>query len=205
MVRGWAPGTVGGVTLAAGEPPTEDPLEVLTQLRRRKALRFLFFTSLAALLAVVVVGWLVDGGATSDDTPLVTGVYDTPDGGQLDLTSFRGEPLVVNFFASWCAPCRAELPEFARVSRDLDGTVRFVALNTRESAADVPAALELLAETGVTFPVGLGENGSLLETVGATVMPTTVFVDRDGRAVVVHQGQLDAASLTEIIEDELLG
>jgi thiol-disulfide isomerase/thioredoxin len=193
------------VTLAAGEPPTEDPLEVLTQLRRRKALRFLFFTSLAALLAVVVVGWLVDGGATSDDTPLVTGVYDTPDGGQLDLTSFRGEPLVVNFFASWCAPCRAELPEFARVSRDLDGTVRFVALNTRESAADVPAALELLAETGVTFPVGLGENGSLLETVGATVMPTTVFVDRDGRAVVVHQGQLDAASLTEIIEDELLG
>jgi thiol-disulfide isomerase/thioredoxin len=193
------------VTLAAGEPPTEDPLEVLTQLRRRKALRFLFFTSLAALLAVVVVGWLVDGGATGDDTPLVTGVYDTPDGGQLDLTSFRGEPLVVNFFASWCAPCRAELPEFARVSRDLDGTVRFVALNTRESAADVPAALELLAETGVTFPVGLGENGSLLETVGATVMPTTVFVDRDGRAVVVHQGQLDAASLTEIIEDELLG
>jgi thiol-disulfide isomerase/thioredoxin len=193
------------VTLAAGEPPTEDPLEVLTQLRRRKALRFLFFTSLAALLAVVVVGWLVDGGATGDDTALVTGVYDTPDGGQLDLTSFRGEPLVVNFFASWCAPCRAELPEFARVSRDLDGTVRFVALNTRESAADVPAALELLAETGVTFPVGLGENGSLLETVGATVMPTTVFVDRDGRAVVVHQGQLDAASLTEIIEDELLG
>lgn len=205
MVRRWAPGTVGGVTLAAGEPPTEDPLEVLTQLRRRKALRFLFFTSLAALLAVVVVGWLVDGGATGDDTPLVTGVYDTPDGRQLDLASFRGEPLVVNFFASWCAPCRAELPEFARVSRDLDGTVQFVALNTRESAADVPAALELLAETGVTFPVGLGENGSLLETVGATVMPTTVFVARDGRAVVVHQGQLDAASLTEIIEDELLG
>lgn len=212
MVRGLGTTTVCGVTepevlpAAADPAPTPapvDPLEAVTSQRRHKALRFLFFLAMGTLLLVIGIGWVLDGATKSDEAPVVSGVYDTPDGGSIDLVEFRGQPLVINFFATWCGPCRAELPAFAEVSTEFDGQVQFLGLNVDES--DVPAALALLEETGVTYPIGLGEDGTLLEKLGGAVMPVTAFVDEEGRLVLAHNGALERAELTALIEDELVG
>lgn len=112
-----------------------------------------------------------------------------------------GQPMVVNFFASWCAPCLAELPEFEEVHQDMLDEVTFVGLNLQDSTDSGLAVIDL---TGITYEVARDLNGEVFSAFEALGMPTTVFVDGQGQVVEVFSGVLTRQALEERIEEFLL-
>lgn len=152
---------------------------------------------LAGVLFVVLGGgW---GSTKSSDAQFPSGELETIEGDRFDLSSLAGRPTVVNFFASWCPPCRAEMPDFQQVSQEVLGEVQFVAINTGET--DPAAARELVAQTGVTFTTLVGDDGTIFAAVGGLAMPTTAFVNDEGVIVEVHSGVLSAEALRDRIEE----
>ncbi len=174
--------------------------------KRRRAVYGLVGGFLAVLVLIVAVQWATDGEDRAEGEPLPDLTLTTLDGEAFVLADLVGTPTVVNFFASWCAPCLAEMPDFEEVHQASDDSVRFVGVNTRET--DVAAARRVVETTGVTYPILLGDDGgegSLYRHVTALgVMPTTAFVDADGTVVDVHAGVLTASDLQARIE-ELFG
>ena len=154
---------------------------------------------------------LTDGALSPEGstgrTPAVEGSirdlgFDSLSSGESDtFASHLDKPLVVNFFAAWCSPCRAELPEFESVYQELSGEVNFIGIS-RDDSPD--ASLELLAETGVTFPSGWDDDGSLFPELGLLGMPSTLMVDRDGVVAEQWSGVLTAQGLRDLITDNLL-
>lgn len=127
--------------------------------------------------------------------------FDSFDGETLEFSEFAEGPVVLNFFANWCATCVAELPDFETVSQNFAGEVQFLGLSFQDRPED---SLALIEETGVTFQTGLDTNGGIFQLFGGLGMPTTVFIDADGQVVNVHSGVLTEESLTEAIETDLL-
>jgi cytochrome c biogenesis protein CcmG/thiol:disulfide interchange protein DsbE len=111
-----------------------------------------------------------------------------------------GRPIVVNFFASWCAPCVAEMPDLQAVSEEVAGEVAFLGLAVRDREDDT---LDLVEETGVTYDIGRDPERDIVLAFEGLAMPTTAFVDADGIITSVHSGELDAAELRTRIDDEL--
>lgn len=103
-----------------------------------------------------------------------------------------GRPAVVNFFASWCAPCREELPLLERAHRRVGGTVAFLGVDVADSRS---AATDLLRRTGARFPAGYDPGRRVADRYGVRGLPTTVFVDAAGRLAGVVKGRLTAAEL----------
>jgi thiol-disulfide isomerase/thioredoxin len=118
--------------------------------------------------------------------------------------------VVVNFFASWCEPCKAELPEFVDASRQLDGKVEFVAVNSKEITASAGIALARskgLTEAGITLARDVGgQGGSGLHDSYEVrnAMPVTAFYDATGKLKYVAPGQLNREKLATRLQ-ELFG
>jgi cytochrome c biogenesis protein CcmG/thiol:disulfide interchange protein DsbE len=104
-----------------------------------------------------------------------------------------GRPLVVNFFAEWCAPCRREMPDFERVHQELGDEVGVVGIATSSRKPD--EAVELVADTGITYPTYADPSGEVLALFEGLQMPTTVFVAADGTVLETHLTRLDADQL----------
>ena len=126
--------------------------------------------------------------------------YETLDGTTASLDALRGKPVVVNFFASWCTPCRLEMPDFEAVHVTLGARVHFIGLNLQEGVSN---AKDVVADTKVTYAIGLDRDGSIYRGYNGFTMPTTVFLDANGAVVKLHSGSLDAAGLTKLIGAEL--
>lgn len=182
-------------------PEPIDPADTLRgDESRNRALMLIIAGALSVLLAIVLIGWITDGGDDEDQgfPGLPDAVLLDLDGREVVITDLQG-PTVINFFATWCAPCRDELPEFEEVFQARQADIGFIGVNTRET--DFEAVQELLDETGVSFPVLVGDDGDLLTEVGGLGMPTTAFVCADGSIVEAVSGQLNAESLeTKITE-----
>jgi cytochrome c biogenesis protein CcmG, thiol:disulfide interchange protein DsbE len=107
-------------------------------------------------------------------------------------------PVVVNFFASWCAPCVDEMPAFEDVHQALGDQVTFVGMANQDSHDD---ALATVAATGVTYPTFDDPDASALTYFGGLTMPTTVFIDAEGEVVDVNSGPLTEAELRAKLDD----
>ena len=109
-----------------------------------------------------------------------------------------GKPMIVNFWASWCTPCRAEMPAFERVHQDLGDKVTIVGVTDED---DLTAAKKAAKKAGVTYPLLVDEDQTLLTDLGVSGLPGTVFVDADGNVIGRHLGALTEAQLTKEIQD----
>ena len=124
--------------------------------------------------------------------PVPEGSFSMLAGGLGSFADYRGAPLVVNFFASWCVPCVAEMPAFESVHQELGAQVGFLGVNLRDAVGDATALVE---RTGVTYDVARDPAGELAGALGVVAMPSTVFVSGDGTIVATHAGELSADEL----------
>jgi thiol-disulfide isomerase/thioredoxin len=114
--------------------------------------------------------------------------------------ALRGRPLVLNVWASWCIPCRKEMPAFQSVYLRARGTVGFLGVDYLDEA---DAARRLAAETGVTYPLAADPKGTEVAKFGVTALPTTLFFSADGVLRGRRFGELDADRLRAAIRTYL--
>jgi thiol-disulfide isomerase/thioredoxin len=108
------------------------------------------------------------------------------------------KPVVVNFFSSTCAPCVEEMPAFERVHRDVGDQVSFVGL----AEVDLPDnALDLVRRTGVTYPTYSDGDGSALAYFEGLQLPTTVFLDKDGKVLATSNTKLSEEKLRDLLDE----
>lgn len=197
----------------------------MIRLSRRRPLRLLsLFVALATLAAACGGGG--DGGAApasdgdgaltitpedpdagprvgpddeSDDPPAPEIEFTYFDGTDGTLDDFAGQPLVVNFWASWCAPCVAEMPEFQAVFEEVGTEVPFLGFNVADDPDDADALVET---TGVTYELARDETQAIFQAFRGFAMPTTVLIDENGRLAVRWAGPLTGEQLREMIAEE---
>ncbi len=169
-------------------------------------------TVTALVTALVALALLsTDDGATADESPDPTGLTpaeqapDTAltrfDGSTVKLSDFRGQKLVINFFASTCVPCKKEMPALQRVHQRLGDDVTFIGIAVQD---DPEAAQELVDKTGVTYDLAQDRTGTLLRKIGGVGLPTTAFIGGDGTVLELHTGELTEQEITQKISGNLL-
>jgi cytochrome c biogenesis protein CcmG, thiol:disulfide interchange protein DsbE len=146
-------------------------------------------------LTAVCLAVLAILGCGSDDEPAPPASSDNQharllDGGRDAFEAYvkdqKGRPVVVNKWASWCGPCRAELPFFGKQAKKLDGEVVFVGVNSQDNDAD---AREFLGDYPVPFVHFKDPDLKVAASFnGVQAFPTTAFYDRKGELAYVHQG-----------------
>ena len=168
------------------------------QRRQRRAWVAGGALGIAALIGLIVVAGGSSGGSgVSDpaafDLPAIQGE------GRIRLADFKGKPVVVNFFASWCTACDFELPGFARVSDELRDEVAFVGV----AALETGNRMAMPERHGITWwPLArdIGSRGNDLHAaLGGRGMPLTAFYDDSGNVVHIDPGALDEATLRDRI------
>ena len=170
------------------------------------------FVIVAVLAGFVLASGSGDSGGSggADATDPANWNLPTLDGtARVRLADFEGTPVVVNFFASWCEPCKEELPEFVEASKRLEGKVEFVAVNSKEITASAGISLARrfgLAEAGITLARDVGgQGGSGLrdsyEEVRGNAMPVTAFYDSAGKLKSVAPGQLNRDKLSSRLQE----
>lgn len=103
------------------------------------------------------------------------------------LSDYAGTPIVLNWYASWCGPCKDELPDFQAAQVALGDDITFLAVNFVESREN---ALKPIDEFNVTFPTVLDNSGEVSEHYRILYMPTTLLIDADGIVQAIHSGPL---------------
>ncbi len=182
----WAVAVLAVLGLAActaSASPSRDP-----------ALR----TALADFPAGVGRGYptaLVDIGSSTAEpgAPAPELVLALEEGRHLRLSDRRGRPVVINFWATWCGPCRIEMPELLRAAA-ADPELALLAVNLQEDRAAVEPFAEAL---GMATTVVLDPEGEVADLFGVRGLPTTVFIDRDGSIRTTYAGVLTPAALAE--------
>jgi thiol-disulfide isomerase/thioredoxin len=126
----------------------------------------------------------------------------TLDGEVVQLSDLRGKTVLVNIFASWCGPCRAEAPHLVEVDNLLGEDVVLLGLNLQENISAVESFKQ---DFGIDFPLVLNEDGKLTEIYKPIGLPTSWFIDPDGVVRYVHAGPLTSEIILAAIEDTQAG
>ncbi len=165
-------------------------------------------------LAVVAIGVAAAAlfGGEEDQAPSTTGVagltgspapdFTVPllDGGEFTLSEHvadDGRPLILNLWASWCIPCRDELPEFDRVAAE-HPEVAFLGVAVEDQEA---AAREFAKEVGVRFPLGFDDTGTVSTSYQTFGLPITVAIDSEGTVVRQITSRVPEEQLLELVEE----
>ena len=126
-------------------------------------------------------------------------VYDG-EGNPAKLSDFVGTPIVLNFWASWCGPCKSEMPEFQQVFEEMEGKVQFLMVNATGGRETVETAKSFIEDTGYSFPVFYDADGQACAVYGVTALPTTIFIDGEGNVVTGVKGAISADVLMRGID-----
>ena len=128
------------------------------------------------------------------------GAYDLDDN-LVRLSDYEGKIVVLNFWATWCAPCRWEMPALEQLYNEYrDRDVVLLSINVSESASEIAAFAQ---EWSLTFPILRDTELEAAKTFGIRSLPTTFLIDRTGKVRMGKVGMIDVTSITQQIEDLL--
>jgi thiol-disulfide isomerase/thioredoxin len=117
-------------------------------------------------------------------------------GKEVKLSDFRGKPTVVNFWASWCGPCKSEMPDFDAVYQEMGDEIHFLMVNMTDGGQETLAgAQKFIADSGYTFPVYYDTQYSAAMAYGVSSLPTTYFFDAKGYGVAYAIGAIGKEDL----------
>ncbi|MCF2682715.1 cytochrome c biogenesis protein/redoxin [Faecalicatena contorta] len=127
-------------------------------------------------------------------------VYDL-DGNEVHLSDFIGKSVVLNFWASWCSPCKMEMPDFNEKYLEIGEEVQFLIINMTDGFREtVETASAFIAEQGYSFPVFYDTDQDAAATYGVYSLPTTYFIDEEGNAIAQATGAIDEEILQQGID-----
>jgi thiol-disulfide isomerase/thioredoxin len=145
--------------------------------------------AVAAVVAVIAIEVATGGSPKTRPAPqLPSQVLNPP---RVDLSSLRGKPALINFWASWCHPCQQEAPEMERFAQGLHGRAHLVGVDWSD---DLGSARDFVREHRWSFPV-LRDEGQVGDEYGISGLPTTFVLDRRGRIVETLRGPQTRADL----------
>ena len=159
------------------------------------------------MLALIVVGLLLTQGDStigSFSKPPAEKKESAPafslvllDGKTFNLGDYKGKPVLINFFASWCLPCREEMPVLEKMGQEYSQKgVIFLGIAIDDTEAKMN---DFVARYGVTFPVGLDKTSTIQKSFGLYGIPTTYFIDKQGVINYSHSGSVTE----ELLQHEL--
>jgi thiol-disulfide isomerase/thioredoxin len=153
------------------------------------------FVSAAIALAVFCAAGFGLGEASAAKSLAPDFSVRDPEGRTVKLSDLRGKPAVVNFWASWCPPCRSEMPRFEAMYKELGGEVNFMMIDLPGGGETKSAAENFLAENGFTFPVYYDDAGEGMSAYGINAIPMSLFIDKDGYLVSKSIGSISLEKL----------
>ncbi len=173
-----------------------------------------FFASLLALLMILSLAACNGIGDETTSAPVteapahthgeedveLTPAYDftvyNKEGNPVRLSDMKGTPVVLNFWASWCPPCKAEMPDFDEIAKQYEGKVAFMMVNLTDGQSETQASAQAFIDSmGYTFPVYFDTTSEAAYTYGIQSIPTTFFIDAEGYFVAYSEGSMDGATL----------
>ncbi|MBR6676296.1 MAG: TlpA family protein disulfide reductase [Clostridia bacterium] len=126
----------------------------------------------------------------------------TLDGEAVKLSDLRSKPVVLNFWATWCPPCKAELPHFEKLSVEYRGEVEFMMVNLTDGTRDTEELVRSFIESeGYTFPVYCDTEMQAYYLYGVNSIPVTFFIDARGRIQNAYTGAMSEEQLRGYIEE----
>ncbi len=172
----------------------------------------LFAVAFAVVVAAAFVGYnYMSGNVETHEAEIVTkkatdfSVTDVS-GEETRLSDKFGKPIVVNFWATWCVPCKLELPSFADMYSEYKDSVNFMMLASPDGAREtVDDVKDLVKGKGYDFPVYFEVDNSASKAYGVASIPTTIFINSKGEVVDVYIGAIKKSMLKEKIEALLEG
>ncbi len=193
------------------EPPGQAVAQPTPPGRRRAVTLRLIFPALGVAVILLTVLFIVfapkpgtttvSGGPAAVGRPAPDFVTPTLDGQSIRLSQFRGKPVLVNFWATWCTACRAEMPAIERVwERHRAQGFQVVEVDYQE--LNQGAMRSFLRDVGVHFGSALDPDGKIAAAYGVTIgLPDSIFIDRHGIIRVIHLGEMSP----DYIEQQVLG
>ena len=181
--------------MTSPSPPHETPL---TQMPRRDRIlkivrEWSLFLVIGAILFHLIGLW------RAPDLPAQAPSFELNDldGQSVRLESFRGRPVVLNFWATWCGPCRLEIPSFSSFARaNPEVAVLGVAVD-----GTIDGLRKAVGELGIDYQVLRGQ-ASTQRAYGVTTLPTTVIIDRSGEIISAHAGMMFRPQLEWALKDD---
>lgn len=162
------------------------------------------------LLLVIVTFVVVISGCKSNglmaapdfSVPLLdlTKSGDSVRGEKVSLSSYKGKPLVLNFWAPWCPPCKAEAPVLERVYKKYQSKIAFLAIAIRDSDQNIE---HFVKSNNLTFQIGIDPDAESTSKYGVNGLPETFFIDANGNIKRSFVGAIEEAKLSQYIEDIL--
>jgi cytochrome c biogenesis protein CcmG/thiol:disulfide interchange protein DsbE len=146
-----------------------------------------YWLSLTFLIAVLLLSY----GCSEDTSPTMEAAPDFSvalfDGETFQLGAYKGKPVLINFLASWCMPCREEIPILNQVYREYTTDVAFIAIAVGDTEEK---AKKFVEELNLSFPAGIDRSGEIEEAYGVYGVPTTLFIDEKGIISYRHPGSV---------------
>ncbi len=152
---------------------------------------------LAPLMVALVAG---SAGAVDVKEEAPDFTLKSLDGSNMRLEEYRGQVVLINFWASWCGPCRQEMPLLDRLHHRYEDT-GFAVLGVNVEGESAPAQ-DIVDKTNVTFPIVIDDGQKVSEMYNLEAMPSTFVVDRDGVVRYIHRGYKpgDEAKYVEVVK-----
>jgi peroxiredoxin len=150
-------------------------------------------------LAVAIAGCQRPAGSTEASAPAPPFTLRQFNGREVSLADLRGQTVVLNFWATWCGPCRQEMPMFEEIWKSEQGKgVTFLGVGVEDDEAQLSSFMQSF---NITYPAGLDRDSSIARSYNLAGMPTTLFIGPNGELIHKWQGPIDREHVEQFLAE----